>query len=155
MQYFVEINEFDFRNNHTNLQICELWTGTPKKFAAIRLRNEPKYLRICELLKNLPCPPLRVPRMLWLFSWKKNIGRRGLKTTAESVKSSPKVGGKAAVTRSVEEAVPRSKVRPGTGGSSQGSASPPYAVVEKVQVGTVYWQSECLLTIGMVTFFKT
>jgi hypothetical protein len=42
--------------------------------------------------------------------------------------------GKAAVTRSAEEAVPRSKVRPGTGGSSQGSASPPYAVVEKVQV---------------------
>ncbi len=67
------------------------------------------------------------------FFPEKNIGRCGHKTTTESVRSSPKVG-KAAVTRSVEEALPRSKVRPGTGGSSQGSASPPYAVVEKVQV---------------------
>jgi hypothetical protein len=30
----------------TNLRICDLRTGTPKKFANLQLRNEPKNLRI-------------------------------------------------------------------------------------------------------------
>jgi hypothetical protein len=30
----------------TNLRICDLRTGTPKKFANLLLRNEPKNLRI-------------------------------------------------------------------------------------------------------------
>ncbi len=70
------------------------------------------------------------------------------------MKLSPKVGGKAAITRSVEEAVPRSKVRPGTGGSSQGSASPPYAVVEKVQVlFTENWKGDIFLSVISFLFF--
>jgi hypothetical protein len=31
------------------LRICDLRTGIPKKFADLRLRNEPKNLRICDL----------------------------------------------------------------------------------------------------------
>jgi hypothetical protein len=27
---------------HKNLWICDSWTGTPEKFADLRLRNEPK-----------------------------------------------------------------------------------------------------------------
>jgi hypothetical protein len=37
------------RINHKNLQLCDLRTGTPKKIADLRLRNEPKNLRICDL----------------------------------------------------------------------------------------------------------
>ncbi len=33
----------------TNLWICYFRTGTPKKFADLWLRNEPKNLRICDL----------------------------------------------------------------------------------------------------------
>jgi hypothetical protein len=36
----------------TNLRICDLRTGTPKKFADLRLQNEPKNLRICNLRTN-------------------------------------------------------------------------------------------------------
>jgi hypothetical protein len=32
-----------------NMRICDLQTGTSKKFADLRLRNEPKNLRICDL----------------------------------------------------------------------------------------------------------
>jgi hypothetical protein len=33
----------------TNLRICGLRIGTPKKFVDLRLQNEPKNLRICDL----------------------------------------------------------------------------------------------------------
>ncbi len=69
------------------------------------------------------------------------------------MRSSPKVV-KAAVTRSADEAVPRSKVRPGTGGSSQGSASPPYAVVEKVQVMFIEnWKGDIFLSVILISFY--
>ena len=44
----------------TNLQIGDFWTGTRQKFADLRLRNEPKNLRICDLRTNkkIACPPL-------------------------------------------------------------------------------------------------
>ncbi len=44
----------------TNLRICGLRTGTPQKFADLRLRNEAKNVRICGLLTNkkLSCPSL-------------------------------------------------------------------------------------------------
>ncbi len=41
----------------TNLRICDLWTGPPRKFADLRLRTEPKNLRICRQ-KKFACPPL-------------------------------------------------------------------------------------------------
>jgi hypothetical protein len=34
----------------TNLRNCDLWTGRPKKFAYLRLRNEPKNLLLCTQL---------------------------------------------------------------------------------------------------------
>jgi hypothetical protein len=45
----------------TNLRICDLWPGTPKKFVDLRLRNEPKNFLICDLRTNKKrsaCPPL-------------------------------------------------------------------------------------------------
>ncbi len=43
----------------TNLRICDFRTGTPKKCAYLRLRNEPKNLRIAICgLKKFACPPL-------------------------------------------------------------------------------------------------
>ena len=35
----------DFRINHYNLRICVFHTGTPHKFAVMRLWNRPKNLR--------------------------------------------------------------------------------------------------------------
>jgi hypothetical protein len=35
--------------NHKNLLICDFWTNSPRKFADMRLRNERKNLRICNL----------------------------------------------------------------------------------------------------------
>jgi hypothetical protein len=46
----------DLQKNHTNLRICDLRTGTPKKLADLRLRNEPKNLRICGPSKKFTCP---------------------------------------------------------------------------------------------------
>ncbi len=40
----------------TNLWICDLRTGSPQKFADLRLRNEPKNLRTN---KKVACPPLK------------------------------------------------------------------------------------------------
>jgi hypothetical protein len=39
--------------NHENVRIGKLPTGKHKKFADLRLRNEPKNLRICDLLVNV------------------------------------------------------------------------------------------------------
>jgi hypothetical protein len=42
----------------TNLRIYDLRTGTPQKYAGLRLRNEPKNLRICDLrTTNEICVP--------------------------------------------------------------------------------------------------
>ncbi len=49
MQYFVETADF----NHKNLRICYLRTGTPKKFADLRQRNESKNLRFADLGESL------------------------------------------------------------------------------------------------------
>jgi hypothetical protein len=38
----------NLRINHENLRICDLRTGTPKKFAEFRKRNEPKNMAICD-----------------------------------------------------------------------------------------------------------
>jgi hypothetical protein len=38
------------------LRICDLRTGTPKKFADLRLRNELKNLRICDLRNKKQVP---------------------------------------------------------------------------------------------------
>jgi hypothetical protein len=50
----------DLRINHKKLRVCDLRTNTPKKFADLRLRNEPKNLRNGDLrtLKMIACPPL-------------------------------------------------------------------------------------------------
>jgi hypothetical protein len=57
VQHFVESCEFAIGGlNIKNLLICDLRTGTPQKFAALRLQNEPKNLWICDLrtfLKSL------------------------------------------------------------------------------------------------------
>jgi hypothetical protein len=39
----------DLRINHQNLRVCDLRSNTPKKFADLRLRNEPKNLRSGDL----------------------------------------------------------------------------------------------------------
>ncbi len=41
------------------LIITDLRTGTPPKFSDLRLRNEPKNLRICGLTKKFACPRTR------------------------------------------------------------------------------------------------
>ncbi len=130
MQYFIETSGFSICIQSCRFENCGLVHIRICGFAVVERAYEFADLRT---LKKIFLAHLREFHECCDCFPEKNIGRRGLKTTTESVKSSPKVG-KAAVMRSVEEAVPRSKVRPGTGGSSQGSASPPYAVVEKVQV---------------------
>jgi hypothetical protein len=47
----------NLRINHENLQICDLLTGTPRKFADSRQRTDPKNIRLgsCGLLKKLAC----------------------------------------------------------------------------------------------------
>ncbi len=42
----------DFRINQYKFRICDLRTGTLHKFADLRLRKEPKNLRICNLRTN-------------------------------------------------------------------------------------------------------
>jgi hypothetical protein len=42
----------------TNFLICDLRTGTPQKFADMRLRNKPKYLRIYDFRTSKQCPIL-------------------------------------------------------------------------------------------------
>jgi hypothetical protein len=57
VQYFVEICVFAIlRIHYENLRICDLRTGTPKKFADLQSRNEPKNLRICRFFEKVCLP---------------------------------------------------------------------------------------------------
>jgi hypothetical protein len=51
----------DLLINHKNLRMCDLRTGTPKRCADLRKRNEPKNLRICDMqISKSLSPPLNI-----------------------------------------------------------------------------------------------
>jgi hypothetical protein len=56
VQYFVEVCGFAIADSLRNLRTAALRTDTPKKFADLQWRNEPKNMRICRLLKKLCLP---------------------------------------------------------------------------------------------------
>jgi hypothetical protein len=61
VRYFAEIC---LRFSDKSIKFADLRTGTPKKFADLRLRNEPENLRICDFrtFKKFACTPLQTDK---------------------------------------------------------------------------------------------